>query len=143
MPYEFRVLQFGDIDFVYSAAETNELGHLMYRKHGWPKDMHHTRWAVDRERRRFLVLLPWTRDDSTMRYLFGQDGAPVIISNVAYGQFAILHLSPALKHRVDEVMQSMREALREGGLWLDGNLIGNELFAVPDAQFTMPGPSPT
>lgn len=135
MEFVIKPVKQEDLDRIYPEAEDAQIGKFTHRKREWPESMHHANWAVDERSGAFLLELPLSREDGSMKYLFGLDGGVAIIRNESYCLFSFLYVSDSLLDRMDHVKDLVREAFRVSGLMMDGKSADKGPDAVPFAQF--------
>jgi len=135
MTFAIKPIRYEDLDQIY-AHDDEQISKFTYKKRSWPQDMHGKNWAIDESMCTFLLWLPWTRDDTTNRYLFGTRDGVALLREERYCLFSFMYVSPVLVNRMNEVQSLIREAFKVAGEIFDGTTDENDPSAVPNAQFT-------
>lgn len=92
--------------------------------------------AVDHDRR--CVLLYVSSADKLNAgnfYLFLQQGEFALMEQRAFNTYSFNRASPSLRTRREQVVALISEALRVGGVFVDGNPDNLDIFTVSDARF--------
>lgn len=134
MTYEIKRIHHQDLDRIYPEAEKQAIGRVTTDKAHWMGVMQGSPWAIDEQSGVFLTHLPGVRLDAAYRYLFGMPGGVAILRMEAYCLFAVLYISPSLRHRIDEVQANVRDVFKAAGMLINGTTDENDEFAVPNAQ---------
>lgn len=121
---------------IYTPAVAKELDQFIYATNNWSNDLSLRTWAIDESDRACLLQVKMAdRMNSDQSYAFVWNQNVVLIKEVRYSTFAIVHASQALSSQMDQVTQMMRGALRVGGRLLNGVTDPNHSWAVPNAEF--------
>ncbi len=121
---------------IYTPMVAKELDQFIYASKNWATDLQGKRWALDEGKRACLLRTPMMdRMDSHMSYSFVWEGQTVLIRQIDFCQYKIVHASPMPSTKMDEIKRMMREALLIGGELLKGIADENNSFAVPAAEF--------
>lgn len=136
MAFEIKTIDPALFAEIYTPKVTKELDRFIYPSRNWIDDIGGQTWAFDEARRACLIWVHMAdRLDSQQSYALVWDSDVVLISQVDYCRYAIVHASEGLQRRMDETKEMMREALRVGGELLDGTTDPKNSFAVPYAEF--------
>lgn len=95
--------------------------------------IHH--WAYDEARDAFLISTGYSRHLAGFRYVFGWRGGVAILKMEGYCLFSFVYVSEALLPCLEDAKMLIAEALRIGGIYLQGNEESSEVNRVPHADF--------
>lgn len=121
---------------IYTTKVTTELDQFIYPSRNWIDGIGRRKWVIDEIRRACLI---WVRMADRMHshdsYALVWNNQTVLINQLEYCRYAIVHASEGLRGQMNEAKEMMREALRVGGERLDGTTDPKSSFAVPCAEF--------
>lgn len=135
MTFVLKPMRHEDLDLIYTSERSDEVFKVIQeKKEWWPEDMHAKSWAVDGERRAFLLQLPRNREDSYWRYLFGVSEGILLLEKESYCRFRVEYATPSLRKKSNEIRILVADAFRVSGEFLDGTVDINDPMAVPNAE---------
>ncbi len=136
MTFEIKTIDPALFAELYTAKVTKELDRFIYPTRNWIQDVGQRRWAIDSGRKSCLIRVHMgDRMHSHDSYALVWNNQAVLISQLEYCRYVIVHASEDLQGRMDEAMEMMREALRIGGMRLDGTTDPKSMWAIPHAEF--------
>lgn len=143
MPFEIKPIQPEIFDAVYTPKLTNQLSAFIRPTRDW-FDLSRRNWAVDRDQDAyFLEVSLADGKDWAFSYLLIQGQEFALVQSEGHCQYSFVTLSPGFAGRPGEAEHLVAQALRVGGVFLDGcfslppgfgmNL--PDINAVPHAEF--------
>lgn len=143
MPFEIKPIDQDTFDAVYTPKLTIQLSSFIHPTRDW-FDLSRRRWMVEQARDiYFLEVSLAGRMDWAFSYVLIQNGEFALVSTEDHFQYSFVKVSTGFFFRLDEVKDLIAQALRVGGVHLDGcydlpsgfgmNL--PNINAVPRAEF--------
>lgn len=120
MPFEIKLIDQQTFDAVYTPKLTNQLSGFIHPTRDW-FDLSRRRWMVEQARDiYFLEASLAGRMDWAFSYVLIQNGEFALIRTEDHFHYVFVKVSEGLFSRLDEVKDLVAEALRVGGVFLDG-----------------------
>jgi len=146
MPFEIKVIDQSTFDAIYTPQLTQQLNPFIHPIRDW-FDLSRRRWVVDQDRNAyFLEVSLADRMDWAFSYVLIQDGEFALVRTEGHCRYSFVTVSAGFSLRLEEAKCLVADALRVGGVFLDGcydlppgfgmNL--PNINAVPHAEF-VPG----
>ena len=143
MPFEIKPIDQHTFDAVYTPKLTNQLSGFIHPTRDW-FDLSRRRWMVEQARDiYFLEASLAGRMDWAFSYVLIQNGEFALLRTEDHFHYSFVKVSTGFFFRLDEVKELVAEALRVGGVFLDGCYDPPSCFgmnlpninAVPRAEF--------
>jgi hypothetical protein len=120
MPFEIKSIDQQTFDAVYTPQLTNQLNGFIHPTRDW-FDLSRRRWMVEQARGiYFLEASLADRTDWAFSYVLIQNGEFALVRTEDHFHYAFVKISAGFLLRLDEVKGLVAEALRVGGVHLDG-----------------------
>lgn len=143
MPFEIMPIDQETFDGVYTPELTNQLSRFIHPTREW-FDLNRRRWVVDDVRNAYFLEVSLVNgEDWAFSYLLIQGKEFALVQSEGHCRYSFVTLSPGFSNRPDEAENLVAQALRVGGVFLDGcyslpsgfgmNL--PDINAVPQAEF--------
>jgi hypothetical protein len=143
MTFEIKSIDQAMFDAVYTPGLTHRLNRFIHPTRDW-FDLSPRLWVVDPARNAsFLEVSLVDRMNWAFSYVLIQDGEFALVRAEGHGRYSFVTVSAGFASRLDEAKCLVAEALRVGGVFLDGcydppSGVGMNLRhtnAVPDVEF--------
>jgi hypothetical protein len=143
MRFEIRPIDQNTFDSVYTPTIAEQLEDFIYPTQNW-SELGRRQWVIDEiQGAYFFEVSLADRQDWNFSYVFIQDEKFALVRTEGDGLYAFVTISEGFAGRLDEVKRLIAEALRVGGVFLDGQYDLPSEFgvnlpninAVPNAQF--------
>jgi hypothetical protein len=137
MTFEIKLIDREAFDEIWTSEVAKQLdGGYIYSTENWSQDLSRRTWAIDEEKRACLIWVHMAdRLNGANCYAYVMRGEFALIRNISYCTYSVVTVSAGLQSRIEEVKQMVGDALRAGGVHLDGVTDPKNVFAVPDARF--------
>lgn len=143
MPFEIKPIDQEAFDAVYTPELTKRLSSFIHPAQDW-FDLDRRRWVVDQANNAyFLEVNLINGKDWAFNYLLIQGKEFALVQSEGHCRYSFVTLSPGFAAQPDEAERLAAQALRVGGVFLDGcyslpsgfgmNL--PDINAVPHAEF--------
>ena len=143
MPFEIKPIDQEIFDAVYTPKIAHHLSGFIHPIRGW-FDLSRLRWMVEPSRNTyFLEASLADRTDWAFSYVLIQNGEFALVRTEDHFHYSFVKISPGFFRRLDEVQDLVAQALRVGGIFLDGcydpppgfGMKLPNINAVPRAEF--------
>ena len=143
MKFEIQPIDQETLDSIYTPDIAEQLKNFIYPTQNWC-DLSRRRWVVSRAQNAYFFEVSLAdRLDWAFSYVFIQNGEFALIRTAGDCLYAFVAVSAGMASRLERVKCQIAEALRVGGVFLDGQFDLPSEFgvnlpninAVPDAQF--------
>ena len=143
MRFEIKPIDQETLDSIYTPEIAAQLKPFIYPTQNW-SDLSRRRWVVDNiQNAYFFEVSLADRLDWAFSYVFIQNGEFALVRTAGEGLYAFVAISPGMAARLERAKCLIAEALRVGGVFLDGQYDLPSEFgvnlpninAVPNAQF--------
>jgi hypothetical protein len=149
MRFEIQPIDQETLDSIYTAEIAEQLQNFIYPTRNW-SDSSRRRWVVNHlQNAYFFEVSLADRLDWAFGYVFIQNGEFALVRTVGDGLYAVVTASAGMAARLERAKCQIAEALRVGGVFLDGQYDLPSEFgvnlpninAVPNAQFVPYSPT--
>lgn len=143
MRFEIKPIDQEALDSIYTQDIAEQLKHFIYPTQNW-SDLSRRRWVVDSTQNAYFFEVSLAdRLDWAFSYVFIQNGEFALVRTAGECLYAFVTISAGMAARLERVKCLIAEALRVGGVFLDGQYDLPSEFgvnlpninAVPNAQF--------
>lgn len=143
MKFETKPIDQEFFDAIYTPEIARQLDNFIYPTQNW-SDLSRRRWMVDTTQDAYFFEVSLAdRLDWAFSYVFIQHGEFALIRTAGDCLYAFVTISAGMASRLERAKRLIAEALRVGGVFLDGQYDLPSEFgvnlpninAIPDAQF--------
>jgi hypothetical protein len=136
MRFEIQPIDHETLDSIYTPKIAEQLKNLIYPTQNWC-DSSRRRWVVSRVQNAYFFEVSLAdRLDWAFSYVFIQNGEFALIRTAGDCLYAFVTVSAGMATRLERVKCQIAEALRVGGVFLDGKYDLPSEFGV-----NLPGPA--
>jgi hypothetical protein len=143
MRFEIQPIDQETLDAIYTPEIAEQLKNFIYPTQNWC-DLNRRRWVMNRAQNAYFFEVSLAdRLDWAFSYVFIQNGEFALVRTAGDCLYAFVTVSAGIAARLERVKCQIAEALRVGGVFLDGQYDLPSEFgvnlpninAVPNAQF--------
>lgn len=143
MSFEIKPIDQETLDSIYTPEIAEQLKNFIYPTQNW-SDLSRRRWVMDSTRNAYFFEVSLAdRLDWAFSYVFIQNGEFALVRTAGDCLYAFVTMSAGMAARLERAKCLIAEALRVGGVFLDGQYDLPSEFgvnlpninAVPNAKF--------
>lgn len=120
MPFEIKPIDQQTFDAVFTPRLTNQLSGLIHPTRDW-FDLSRRRWMVEQARDIYFLEASLAGHlDWAFSYVLIQNGDFALVRTEDHFHYSFVKVSAGFFLRIDEIKDLVAQALRVGGIFLDG-----------------------